>query len=176
MSRLVGIVARLKTSSSSDAGTDDHLYVGVAGKGGGREFPLDVKGFDDFERGHNIKYWFGEVWDDVDITDAKRPNMSKPGERNDPEKFKIELEDVQYVYIRKQSDHPYNIPGDDDAYKLDEVEVNLYGYSPDLRKFSASDDLWFGDEYGQQAWIPEDSRSVSIPVAVSNVKSLRRFQ
>ena len=45
MSGVKGLVVRLKTSSIRKwAGTDDPIYIGVVGKGGGREFPLDVEG------------------------------------------------------------------------------------------------------------------------------------
>ena len=42
------------TLSGSDVGTDDHIYIGVEGTGGGRECPLVVAEFNDFERGTNV--------------------------------------------------------------------------------------------------------------------------
>ncbi len=153
MSRMRGIFVRLKTKSESGAGTDDHIYVGVVGSSGGREFPLDVRKFDDFESGTDVKYWFGTVWDGTVLVGAKKPYRSEPGDRNDPNWFRTELHGVESVYIRKQGDRSTE---GDDAYKLDEVEVTLYGASPDRRIFSTANDLWFGNEYGHQAWLTEE--------------------
>ena len=151
---LAGMVVRLKTSQSRHSGTDDHIYIGVVGTGGGREFPLDVKGFNDFEQGTDIRYWFGSVWDGTALSNARKPNKAESGDWNDPQKFSIDMNQIQSVYIRKQGDRSGSA---DDAYKLDEVEVTLYGAnSPQSRTFSTTNDLWFGNEFGHQAWLPED--------------------
>ena len=152
MSHVRGILVRLKTKSQSGAGTDDHIYIGVVGSGGGREFPLDVRGFNDFREDQDITYWFGSVWDEAALEGVKRPYRSEPGERNDPDWFRIELDQLQTVYVRKQGDR--SVQGDD-AFKMDEVEVTLYGVSPEKRTFGTSNDLWLGNEYGHQAWLPE---------------------
>jgi hypothetical protein len=152
MSHVRGMIVSLLTSSSGGAGTDDHIYIGVVGTRGGREFPLDVHRFDDFEKGSSVKYWFGEVWDGTELAGAKNPYRSAAGDRNDPEWFRIELDEVESVYIRKQGDRTGD---DDDAYKLNQVQVKLYGGSPEVRTFGTSNDLWFGNEYGHQAWLEE---------------------
>ena len=47
---ILGMVVALKTFNSEDAGTDDEIYLGMWGTGGGREFPLSSPNHDDFER------------------------------------------------------------------------------------------------------------------------------
>lgn len=154
MSHIRGLVVRLKTENRSWAGTDDHIYLGIVGKGGGREFPLDVNGFDDFEEGTDIKYWLGTVWDGAALTGAKKPNQSQPdsGRWNDPAVDNINLNQVDYVYLRKggtrQSDN-------DDAYMMDEVEATLYGSSPNKRTFRSTVDIGLANEYGLQVWLQE---------------------
>jgi hypothetical protein len=148
MSHLRGILVELDT----DSGTDDQIYVGVVGRGGGREFPLATANFNDFEPGL-ATYLLGAIWQ-VAPANVKHPDMSLVGERNDPEVFRIELGEVDYVYIRKEGDPTAS----DDAYKFDSVEVKLYaaqGDTPNLRTFSTNSDLWLGNEFGHQAWIAE---------------------
>ena len=59
VSYLRGMVVQLNTGLGKHSGTDDPIYVGAAGTGGGREFPLDVKWHDDFERRSRVKYLLG---------------------------------------------------------------------------------------------------------------------
>ena len=47
MAHVKGILVELRTATGSGSGTKDHIYIGVQGQGGGREFPLDVRGFND---------------------------------------------------------------------------------------------------------------------------------
>ena len=155
MAHIRGIVVELRTKNQSGAGTDDHLYIGVYGSGGGREFPLDVRGFDDFERGTNVKYWFGTVWDGSVLVGAKQPYRSAPGDRNDPAWHRVILQEVQNVWVRKEGD---NTTEGDDAWKMDMVEVTLYGSSPTKRTFGTSNDIWLANEYGRTVWLPQISR------------------
>ena len=41
MAQLTGMAVTLTTANDDDFGTDYHLYVGIIGSGGGREFPVD---------------------------------------------------------------------------------------------------------------------------------------
>ena len=91
MSKVLGIFVELKTENKKHAGTDDHIYIGVVGPGGGREFPLNVSGFNDFEEGTNVKYWLGEVWEGELLENARDPIKSH-GSWNDPKIWEIELE------------------------------------------------------------------------------------
>ena len=151
MADIKGILVELKTKSGGGAGTDDHIYVGVFGKGGGSEFPLDVRGFNDFEAGANVKYWFGDVWEGGVLTGAKRPYEA--GSWNDPELRYIDLDMVDYVYLRK---HSHKGGDEDDAWKMDKVEVTLYGSSsPQKRTFHKTGDLWLANENGLQVWLKE---------------------
>lgn len=147
------MVVRLKTENQAYAGTDDHIYIGVVGKDGGREFPLDVRAFNDFEKGTDVLYWLGTVWDGNAVVGAKKPKHSTPGGRNNPWWYHIELNDVEYVYIRKAGNRTTS---GDDAYKFDLVEVTLYSTNPNSKTFSTTEDLWLANEYGLQAWLTEE--------------------
>ncbi len=151
MGVIKGMVVRLRGSSYNWAGTDDQLYVGVVGRGGGREFPMDVHGFDDFEQGTDVKYWLGTVWEGGALTGAKKPWQSEPpGGWNTPEYDAVDIQKVDYVYLRKQS-----VDKDDDAYSLDEVEVTLYSDSPVKRRFFHNRQVGLANEYGQRIWLRE---------------------
>ena len=93
VSYLRGMLVQLNTGLGRHSGTDDPLYVGVAGTGGGREFPLDVRWFDDFERRSRVKYVLGDVWDADAVLGARSPGRSK-GDWNDPSLFYIEFEKI----------------------------------------------------------------------------------
>lgn len=151
MAHIKGMFVELLTDTATYAGTDDNIYVGVFGKGGGSEFPLDVRGFNDFEKGTNVKYWFGDVWEGGVLAGAKRPYQA--GSWNDPEFRYIDLEKVDYVYLRK---HSHKGGNDDDAWKMDKVEVTLYGSnSPQKRTFHKTGDIWLANEFGLQVWLLE---------------------
>lgn len=151
MSHVRGMLVRLRTHTSGGAGTDEHIYIGVAGPGGGREFPLDVTDFNDFEAGTDVKYWFGSVWDGGALAGAKNPFKGQSWNR--PAFWRIEMEQVNQVYVRKASGNTKGM--EDDAYKMDEVEVTLYGTNPSSRTFSRTTNIWLGNEYGLQVWLPE---------------------
>jgi hypothetical protein len=151
MSNIQGMIVRLETERGRDTGTDDRLYIGIFGKGGGSEFAIDVRNFDDAEPGANIKYWYGDVWDGTALTNAKKAYGADG--RNDPAKRYIDIDKVDYVYIRKQS--VYDKEGDD-AWDMDEVEVALYGTSsPKKRVFHKTGNIWLANEYGLQVWLKE---------------------
>ena len=48
MPHIRGMKVELHTHYNPFSGTDDHIYIGVYGTDGGREFPLDAPG-DDFD-------------------------------------------------------------------------------------------------------------------------------
>ena len=159
MSTLRGMIVRLHTGTGRHSGTDDALYLGVYGTGGGREFPLDVKWFDDFERRSKVRYALGEVWDEDALVGTKKPHMSHD-DWNDPKLFYVGFEQIDRVYLRK---HEGARRPSDDAYELDEIEVALYGEEPAKRVFRCTTGIWLGKEYGSQVWIPEvDPASLSV--------------
>jgi len=148
MGHILGMVVELDTNSA----TGDHIYIGVVGKGGGREFPLD-SAINDFQPGI-VTYLLGTVWQ-VPAGNVELPNYSTVGGRNDPEKYHIDLDEVDYVYIRKQGER--TLTGDD-AYQFDSVEVKLYASQIDptnLRTFRTNIDLWLSNEFGHQVWLKE---------------------
>ena len=152
MADIQGMIVKLKTKNHNGAGTDEHIYVGVFGKDGGSEFALDTAGFNDFEQGSDVKYWLGDVWDGAALTGAKEPYGS--ANWNHPKKRYIDLEKVDYVYLRKAADKSKG--HEDDAWKMDSVEVTLYGSrSPIKRVFHKTGDIWLANEYGLQVWLKE---------------------
>ncbi len=160
MANLRGMLVRLRTSGLQDSGTDDAIYIGVFGSDGGREFPLDVKNFNDFESGL-VKYVLGTVWDGSVLPGAKNPANSQPFGANDPAVFPIELGEVEFVYVRKQArqgNTPAQDPDIDNAYRFSEVGVTLYSQAPESRTFSAAGGLQLGHEFGLQAWLSEEGR------------------
>ena len=60
MPDIEGIVVELETGSQSWAGTNDQLFVGIVGTGGGREFNLNVSNFNDFEANSKVNYQIGK--------------------------------------------------------------------------------------------------------------------
>ncbi len=153
MTHLRGMIVRIRTENQAWAGTDDPLYIGVYGKGGGREFNLDVANYNDFERGDDDRYLLGTVWDGTVIPGTMNPKSSTPGGRNNPAWHRINLDLVDYVYIRKAGSKSTS---GDDAFKFDLVEVTLYGQNPESRTFSQSEDLWLANEYGQISYLIEE--------------------
>ena len=149
MNYLKGLIVRLKTGSARYAGTDDALYLGVAGVAGGREFPLDVRWFDDAERVSDVKYALGDVWDESAVVGARQPKLADR-DWNDPKLFYIGFDGIDRVYLRKQVGNR-----SDDAYQLDTIEVALFGEEPSRRSFRSATAIWLGAEYGYQVWIPE---------------------
>jgi hypothetical protein len=137
MAHVQGIVVNLVTGSGERDATDDKIYIGVVGTDGGREYPLDVAGFNDFEKGTNVTYALGTVWDGGAISDpaVKNPMFSSGGRANDPNILSSNmLDNVNQVYIRKAGTRK----GDgDNEYAFESVKVTLYGASPESRAFES---------------------------------------
>ena len=155
MADLLGIIARVVTGNDSRDGTDDRVYLGVVGTGGGSEFPLDVPDLEDFERGSDATYWFGEVWDGGALTEASRAREGD-GE-NDPRSRFIDLDRVRYVYLRKHR-HTWS---SGDSLILDECTITLYGTSARSRVFqikpgSRGHQAQLGDRYGLRVYLTEE--------------------
>lgn len=152
---ILGMVVALNTFDSEDAGTDDEIYIGLWGTGGGREFPLSSSGHDDFERAADDLYVLGF---DPGWPGPIRSDRSKPGEANDPALLPIDLDSIQYVYVRKQA---YGTQEDDNAWRANMVIVLLYDATtfplPRHRMFflDGLKGLWLGNEHGHQAWLVE---------------------
>jgi hypothetical protein len=151
------MVVALQTFNSEDAGTDDEIYIGLWGTGGGREFPLSSSSHEDFERNAYDLYVLGV---DAGWPPFIRSDRSKPGEANDPALVPIDLGSIEYVYVRKQA---YGKQEDDDAWRTGLIIVMPYDGAtlplpyPRHRMFylDAQKGLWFGNEHGHQAWLKE---------------------
>ncbi len=154
MAHVRGMVVKLRTSGAANEGTDDQIYIGVVGTGGGREFPLEDPDFNDFEKGSDVTYALGTVWDGVAISapGVKNPRFSGGTDWNSPRRYRIELNDVTHVYIRKGGTRKSD---DDDRYAFDEVEVTLYGANPQSRTFGTTRNMRLANEHGLQIWLPE---------------------
>jgi hypothetical protein len=154
MSDLTGIAVTLTTAADEDAGPDDHVYLGIIGLGGRREFPLDDPDQDDFELEPPVRYKLGATWETVSA--LRFPRQTKPGQVNDPAFMPIELEQVYAVYLRKQGD---NSTEDDDAYRLRDVKVVLYGpESPLKRTLLCAAEVkgpWLANENGHVVYLAE---------------------
>jgi hypothetical protein len=157
MAHVQGIVVNLVTGSERFDATDDKIYIGVVGTDGGREYPLDVAGFDDFEKGTNVTYALGTVWDGDAISDpaVKNPRFSSGGDANDPNLSSNRLDNVNQVYIRKAGTRK----GDgDNGYAFVSVKVALYGTSPESRLFESwptTGGLHLSNMTGLQIWLHE---------------------
>jgi hypothetical protein len=159
MPQLTGMAATLTTAGDDEAGTNDHIYIGAFGTGGGREFPL-ASPDEDFETGVQ-KFALGDIWEGGVITSTTSfPNRSKPGEDNDPALVPVDVDRVSFVYLRKQGGIKED---DDDAYKLQEARVVLYGPAqPSKRVFLFSignnRSAWMGNEHGLVIYLQEERK------------------
>jgi hypothetical protein len=58
---ITSIIVTLRTDDRSTASTDDPVYLGVVGRGGGGEFALLAAKYDDQEAGSEVIYQIGEA-------------------------------------------------------------------------------------------------------------------
>lgn len=166
MGNIDDIAVHLVTGNAGNAGTDDVVYLGYFGTGGGREFPLIVPNFDDYAQGAAIDYHLGT--DNLSISGSpnKKVQVSGPGSANDPARVPVELDTVQYVYLRKGGDgrvHTQTVAGasadqgDDDDWLLAAVEVVLSD-GTGLRQFAArpaEPGLFLGNATGHFVYLKE---------------------
>lgn len=145
MSEVNGIFVSWTTGASWWSGTDDHIYVDVAGTVGGREFTLDV---DDFEEGTVVTYSIGPA--------AERFGGRKPATAGDEfDRMTICQPNVTHVSLRKQGDRTHD---EDDAWELLSAYVYLMG--PDeTRVFTTTGTATLGNEYGLRVYLAEAAGS-----------------
>lgn len=136
--RITKIELKIHTADVSGAGTDGSVYLGIAG----REFVPDTN-MDDFERGQERIYKFGE-----------KPPTVKAADLNDPAAQKLYVEDLASfpAYIRFE-------PNDaSDAWCVEgaHVIVNgklaydasiIGGHDPDKYQ------IWLGKKYGKMVYL-----------------------
>ncbi|MDQ3828848.1 MAG: hypothetical protein M3361_05970 [Candidatus Tectomicrobia bacterium] len=155
MTQLRGMAVTLTTAPDSEAGTDDKLFIGVIGAGGGREFPLDSPA-EDFIEGKTEKFVLGSIWEgNVIDNETKFPLESQPGQNNDPAYMYVDMDLVNIVYLRKQESGQ--------VYRLQGLEVRLYGPSAPSRKVfhflnttaAPKPPLWMSLAYGNVVYLGE---------------------
>lgn len=144
MSKITGIFVSLTTANPWWAGTNDHLYLGVVGTVGGREFALDVEGFDDFEEGTIVTYSIGP---DAAVFGGKHPATAATALAE----MTICQPNVTHVYLRKQGDRTHK---GDDAWRLHSAFVYLIA-SASTRVFASTGRATLGNEYGLHLWLAE---------------------
>ena len=149
MSKINGIFVSLTTAGVWWAGTDDHLYLGVVGTVGGREFALGVDGFDDFEAGTVVTYSIGPG---AAVFGGKIPATAPAALAE----MTICLPNVTHVYLRKQGDRTH---AGDDAWRLSYVYVYLIAAPEPTRVFESTGPATLGNEYGLQLWLAETAHS-----------------
>lgn len=146
MGKITGIsVWNLETESGRHTGTDDHVYLGVYGTGGGREFALDVDDYNDWEPGSVDDYEFGSP------TTGGREPITAADQLN---RIDISLEDVTHVYLRKQGDRT---TAGDDFWEVLECHVLMSSGSDASRLFSLPGTARLGNEYGHKVWLSDAS-------------------
>ena len=99
MPKVVGILAHVDVSGAPGSGTDDPVYFGIAGGQGGREFPLNRAGKNDWEAGQKYDYVIGTVPDDDQPEGAGFAVAAEPGKRNSPDRFDVIAEAIDGVYL-----------------------------------------------------------------------------
>jgi hypothetical protein len=143
MTAITGIFVSLTTAAQSWAGTDDQLYLGVPGRGGGREFNLNVAGFNDFEAATTVMYKIG------DVAFAGLTPITAPG---DLTTAPIQIEHVSHVYLRKLGRGSQSA---DDAWRLESAFVYLIAPPHATRVWSATGPVTLSFEDGLQVWFGE---------------------
>ena len=151
MSKLSGIFVSLTTASQWWAGSNDHLYLGVVGTVGGREFALNVDGFDDFEEGSVVTYSIGP---DAVVFGGKTPETAP----DSLAEMTICQPNITHLYIRKQGDRTYE---GDDAWRLSYVFVYLIASGNPTRVFVSTGPATLSNESGLQVWLAETGHSGS---------------
>jgi hypothetical protein len=132
MADLTRIDIIIQTGSHEDAGTDGSVYVGICR----REFCCDTTA-NDFERGSNRKYIFGEG---SNVLNAAA---------NDPRKPQLILEDVDRfpIYIRLEQ-------GSSDAWLLQRATVHLNEHiTQDFESFVLPGGIWLGKKSGAYLYL-----------------------
>jgi hypothetical protein len=164
-------------TTPGDPNTDDQIYIGVVGTGGGREFPLSSPD-KDFVKGETQNFGLGQIWEPIAFgtqvsvpygVPSSGPIDPKKPPNNDPTLVPLDVDKVNFVYLRKtgttRGGTTYEGDNDgDDAYRLQEATVKLYGpASPSKRVFIFKPDpanqlksLWIGTEFGLVIYLTED--------------------
>ena len=151
MGIIKGIKLNLDTSSDWWSPTADKLFLGVYSKKGGREFRLN-KGVTFGQPSSEYEFGLGTpcCTDGVDIPLVEH---STGFGVNDPRLNPIDIKEVGFVYLRKETDDSTTI--NDDWLVLDSATVLLCDDEGNLRQFAKRRNINFSDEGGLQHWLGE---------------------
>ena len=149
MAKVVGLLVYVYVSGAPGSGTDDPVYLGISGRRGGREFPLNRSGKNDWEAGQKYDYVIGTVPDNDLPKGADFAIAAQPGKRNSPDRFDIVIEGIDRVYIRKRAGISQIT---DDAVSILQVNVSIYDDNGAVHAWSLNSKLgvWLGTEYGSR--------------------------
>ena len=147
MADIEGIVVELETGNQSWAGTDDHLFVGVVGTHGGREFNLNVSGFNDFEPGTKVNYQIGKEFA-LALSGPEKTPITAPASLLTGSK--IDQTSVTHVYLRKQGDMSQDV---DNAWRLQFARVWLMNSTDPTLIWESRGPLTLSIEDGLQVWL-----------------------
>jgi hypothetical protein len=137
MSAITRIQLRIVTGDREDAGTDGNVLLGLAG----REFNVDSSGVNDFERGSDRTYIFGDG-----------SNVLRPGQNDPRSPWQLDTEDIprcpRYIRFELGSGGDWNI-------ELLELVVNPTPAGGGIifrRLVGANNNLWLGAGQGKFIW------------------------
>ncbi len=164
MADITGIALDLYVAASSIYdGTADPLYLGVYGTDGGREFRLEMtegigtttEGIVSVQ-GVQEKVYLGAL---CHFTPAETPVqiVGSNGGLNDPRTCDLDLDSVQFVYLKKRLRKDVN---KDDRLILSQAEVFLCDGTK-TREFKQSCPMPFGYEAGGKHWLVGDPVTVN---------------
>ena len=138
-SPIVRIAVRLKVGTKLMSGSDDPLFMGLAGPEG-REFRLQLSKGRSLRRGAEDHFVFG-------APDDPETNVAHP-ELNDPTNPPLDAESVTGVYVRKGFDPIPNVRavGEmDDRLEAIEVEIEIHAQGrPKPIRFQRQGPIWLG--------------------------------
>lgn len=165
MAIITGIVVEATVARRAEAGTDDRLYVGLHGSGGG-ELSLNTPQ-DDWEPGEPVRIILGEPRSG-NFSAFHQAHKSEPGGMNDPARWAMNTDSLDNVSFRKSG--PWNL-NDDDLLELEDARVSVRahdGSSQDLViiDFSLltipnSPNIFLGNEVGLQKYLKRLVRGVT---------------
>lgn len=152
-----GLALELEIGSKSYYGTDDHLYLGVVSRKGGREFALAADAFNDFEARNKANYFIG-----------KRYHVDLPGRDLTPATNEIILEggslidtEVSQVYLRKQSTPPsLNSQGGDDALQITSARIWIFADDTPTQIYALRGPVNLMVEIGLTVWFDINSSAL----------------
>ena len=151
---ITGITVSIKLGSYIYAGTKDPLYLGIFGKNGGQEFALEVNNYEEFDSPNKfIQFKLGDGCCSANMLQVQGSN--DPGNCNNPKSFPLNLDSIEYVYLRKL--HKLNAV-EDDLLQLASARVLLCDVNGNIRKFEKDIKMVFAYECGLQYWLKEVDR------------------